>query len=558
MGVADAPLLRTGQTALGRGDWEGARQAFTEALALQDSAEASSGLAQALWFLNELEASLVHHRRAYTLFRAQGDLRAVRIACWIAIEHAIIFGDVSVARGWFARAGELVEDGAPSTALGWFRLMRAGFDEDPPALQAAANAGLELGRRFGDVDLEMTSLLVLGQSIVVQGRVGEGMALVERAMAAVVAGELSDPLAIADCFCFMLGTCEHTGDYDLAQQWVRTAAGYLERRSCPFVAAQCRTTYAGVLIALGRWAEAEEQLVGALRMYESGHRGLGPMVAARLADLRVRQGALEEAEDLLSGLEHLPVAALALARMHLARGDAGGSVALVEPLLPDDALRVSHAPAAELAVEAYLAEGSTSKAEQLVGRLSDAAEQAGSQVLQAEAALWRARVAAAGGKLVVAEAALAEAALVCPYPDSPLAGRIHLEQARLWASARPAAAVQHARAALACFRRLEAAAEIDATVALLRSLGSPTRMASSPGKAVDDLTRREREVLALVGAGLSNPQIANRLYISPRTVEHHVGHLFSKLGLSSRAALAAYATRHRAEIGEHPDVGTVG
>src|SRR5579883_822831 len=222
--------LAGGQSALERGDWEEARRFFSQALTGEESAEAHSGLAKALWFLNELEPSLAHHRRAYALFRARGDLRAVRIACWVAIEHAVIYGDVSVARGWFARAGELVEDGAPSVALGWFQLLRAAFEEDPVALKESAKAGIELGRRFGDTDLEVSSRLILGQSIVVQGRVAEGMVFVEQAMAAVVAGELSDPLAVADCFCFMLGTCEYTGDYELAQQWVRTAAGYLERR----------------------------------------------------------------------------------------------------------------------------------------------------------------------------------------------------------------------------------------------------------------------------------------------------------------------------------------
>jgi DNA-binding NarL/FixJ family response regulator len=103
---------------------------------------------------------------------------------------------------------------------------------------------------------------------------------------------------------------------------------------------------------------------------------------------------------------------------------------------------------------------------------------------------------------------------------------------------------------LACFRRIDAPADTDAALALLRSLGSPTRLpprdGQEPGGA---LSRREQEVLALVGAGLSNPQIASRLYLSPRTVEHHVGHIFAKLGLSSRAALAAYAARQEPDRG---------
>jgi DNA-binding NarL/FixJ family response regulator len=47
----------------------------------------------------------------------------------------------------------------------------------------------------------------------------------------------------------------------------------------------------------------------------------------------------------------------------------------------------------------------------------------------------------------------------------------------------------------------------------------------------------------LVVEGLSNPQIGERLFVSPRTVQTHVAHVFTKLGISSRARLAAEAAR---------------
>src|SRR4029453_10718836 len=106
----------------------------------------------------------------------------------------------------------------------------------------------------------------------------------------------------------------------------------------------------------------------------------------------------------------------------------------------------------------------------------------------------------------------------------------------------PEVAIAEAREALEDFERLEAARHADAAGALLRSLGAPVRTGPQGGGA---LTRREAEVLELVGAGLSNPEIAERLYITRKTVEHHVGNLLAKLGLRNRAEAAAWATRQK-------------
>jgi DNA-binding NarL/FixJ family response regulator len=114
--------------------------------------------------------------------------------------------------------------------------------------------------------------------------------------------------------------------------------------------------------------------------------------------------------------------------------------------------------------------------------------------------------------------------------------------ARSLAERSPEVAIAEAKAALKAFERLEAARLADAAGALLRSLGAPIR--TGP-KGVGALTRREAEVLELVGAGLSNPEIGDRLYITRKTVEHHVGNILSKLGLRNRAEAAAFTTRHR-------------
>ena len=65
-----------------------------------------------------------------------------------------------------------------------------------------------------------------------------------------------------------------------------------------------------------------------------------------------------------------------------------------------------------------------------------------------------------------------------------------------------------------------------------------------PGAAVDVLTPREREVLSLIGAGLTNTEIAAALYVGEGTVKTHVGHIFTKLALRDRAAAVVFAFDH--------------
>jgi DNA-binding NarL/FixJ family response regulator len=117
-----------------------------------------------------------------------------------------------------------------------------------------------------------------------------------------------------------------------------------------------------------------------------------------------------------------------------------------------------------------------------------------------------------------------------------------LEMARALSHSSPQVAVAEAKAALEGFERLEAVRHADAAGALLRSLGAPVR--TGP-KGVGALTKRELEVLQLIGAGLSNPEIGDRLYITRKTVETHVGNLLAKLGLRNRAEAAAFATRNK-------------
>jgi DNA-binding NarL/FixJ family response regulator len=160
--------------------------------------------------------------------------------------------------------------------------------------------------------------------------------------------------------------------------------------------------------------------------------------------------------------------------------------------------------------------------------------------LAALAAVLAARAARIGGE--APDPAALESAIGC-FSELGMVleeAEARAELARALAPERPQSAVEQARAALRAFERLGAARHADETARLLRELGAPGRQAPRTGTA---LTRREQQVLELLAEGLSNPQIAERLVISPRTAEHHVHNVLSKLGLGNRAEAAAYAAR---------------
>jgi DNA-binding NarL/FixJ family response regulator len=119
--------------------------------------------------------------------------------------------------------------------------------------------------------------------------------------------------------------------------------------------------------------------------------------------------------------------------------------------------------------------------------------------------------------------------------------RVRLELAKALSAESPAAAVDLARRARNELDGLGASHEADAAAALMRSLGAKGR--AGP-KTAGLLSRRELEVLRLLAEGLSNREIAERLFISPKTAEHHVSRVYAKLGVSTRAEAAAYAVRN--------------
>jgi DNA-binding CsgD family transcriptional regulator len=495
--------------------------------------------------LGENHESVTRCARAYSLFRQAGEVpSAVQCAVWLGITYKANFANFAAASGWIGRAERLLEPLEPGPLHGWTWVARAYRMDDLDEAEGLTVRAVDVARQAGDVDLELVALAQLGLIRVGQGATGAGFALIDEAMAAALAGEGSTLDTVVYACCDMLNACELASDVERAAQWCKVADDFVETYGCPFLYAECRIYYGSVLAAKGRWDDAERELGAGLRITDGACPGLHTKALIRLADLRVHQGRLEEAEQLLShlgaGVEAEAEEALSLAALLLARGDAPAASRNLEQRLHRLADHRSHLAAAlDLLVDAYVASGDRDAASAAVERLADVVAPADSDRLGAVVASARGRVAIAWGDPEAAIAHMEAALEGWSRLDFPFeAARIRFELGRVLAPSHPDVAVDHARRALSAFEALGAALHADRVAAFLRSLGVTPRTGH---RGVGVLTMREREVLRLLGAGLSNPEIAERLHVSRKTASHHVSNVLTKLNLRNRAEAAAYS-----------------
>jgi DNA-binding CsgD family transcriptional regulator len=264
--------------------------------------------------------------------------------------------------------------------------------------------------------------------------------------------------------------------------------------------------------------------------------------AGTLAELRLAQGRVEDAARVLRGVEGREEAAAAVGSLHLAQGEPSVAAAILRRRLaatnPD---RLDVAAVIELLGEAEIA---------LLD--SGAAIERGHALVTLGAVNGCDLIVAHGERLLGHALASTDVPAACRHLETALAAFIHagipyraaqtrLLLAQLLRGNDHEVAGAEARAALSVFEDLGAGRDADAAAALMRDLG--VKAARTGPKNVGRLTKREQEVLALLGEGLSNPEIAERLFLSRKTVEHHVARILSKLGLRGRAEAAALAAR---------------
>jgi LuxR family maltose regulon positive regulatory protein len=537
--------LAAGWAQLAEGEWDAARSSFENALANEEIPEALEGLSWAAWWLDDAAAVFEARERAYVIYRKGGDpASAARMATWLAIDQLDFNGALAVASGWLRRAHRLLDPLEPGPDHGWLDFQEgyiARLRGDAASAQRLGARAAELGRRFEVPDLEMLGLALQGATLVARAEIEEGMRCLDEATLLAVEGDAQVPISGAWACCFLVTACSAARDYERAFEWCDRIAEFAERYGSRYMLAFCRAEYGEVHLWRGRWREAEALLEAAVEDFTRSRPAMAGSPLVGLAELRRRQGRLEEADSLLDRAGSSTNAQRCRARISLDRGEAGRAVELCERVLRQlpEHLKLDRAPALELLVRACVARGDLERATRALRDVRELVRLVDSAPLRAHADAAEAILVAASGDHDRARSLLEDAVdrfqrSGAPYETAE--ARIELATSLL-ALGRTDDAGSEAASALELLLALGATAAAERARWLLRGETRRDEASRAP------VTPREREVLGLLAEGLTNRQIAERLVVSEHTIHRHVTNILRKLDLPSRTAAAAYAVR---------------
>jgi DNA-binding CsgD family transcriptional regulator len=469
-----------------------------------------------------------HHAR----LDAGERLGAARCAFWIGVNLGIR-GEAGGATGWMGRARRLVDrHGGDCVEHGFLVLERMSdhvAEGDHEAAVAAGYEAVAIGERYGDPDLFALAAQDLGILLITMGRVPEGLRLLDEAMVAVTAGELS-PMVNGFVYCGVIMGCQAAQEPRRAQEWTAALSAWCERQpDMVSFTGTCRVHRAEIMQLHGAWADALDEArearercllaanepAAAEALYREGeiHRLRGDFAAAEDAFRRAARGGRE------------PQPGLALLR--LAEGNGGAAAAAIRRLAGETTEPAARAALLPAYVEIMLAVGDAAAARAAADELGEVWQGGMIGALSAHA---RGAVELAEGDPRAALVALRRACNAWRELEAPY----ELARAR----------VLIGRACAALGDDDSAASELEAAREELAALGAApdaARIGSLTRAAPHGLTARELEVLRLVAAGKSNRTIAAELVISEHTVARHLQNIFAKLGVSSRTAASAYA-----------------
>ena len=471
---------------------------------------------------------------------AASPTRAARCAFWMGLRSQLR-GEAGRATAWYARAGRLLDHETGDCVERGYLLVPLAEEHlrtgDTQGAFSVAATAADAGERFGEADLVAIARHLQGRARVHDGRVKEGLALLDETMLAVTSGELS-PIPTGLLYCSVIDCCRSVHALERAREWTAALAGWCDAQPemVSFTGA-CRSHRAEVLQLSGAWSAAAQEARRARERAATDRLSAGE-AAYQLGEISRLRGEHGEAEGWFrsaseGGREPQP----GLALLRLAQGRLTASLAAIRRVVSgttDPRQRTRLLPAC---VEILLAGGEVAEARVASDELQAIAQRFETGMSCALALQARGAVELAEGKATAAldlvrRAGKMWAEMEAPYPSA---------QARVLAglACRALGDDEGFRleldAARRAFARLGAAPDVARVEELARRAGF-----SRP----HGLTPRELEVLRLMAAGKTNKAIAGALSLSEKTVDHHVSSILGKLNVPSRAAATAFAYEH--------------
>jgi DNA-binding NarL/FixJ family response regulator len=517
--------LRPGRRAYDQHDWPRAYERLKNA----QTPEELDMLATAAQLVGREDEAGAALQRAHSAHLKRGDvLSAARSAGNLAM-NLMLRGKHAQAGGWMARCQRLI---------GQRDCVEVGYLIFPSALQTLLQgdierAGemfehvLEIAVRFDDADLQAMGRLGRGSSLILAGEVATGLALFDENMVAITSGEVSAIIS-GIVYCGIIDSCREIYDLKRAQEWTSALDRWCDSQNgmVPF-RGNCLVYRSELMQLHGDWGEAMAAAEHARVRLSTPH----PQPASgdahyQVAELHRVRGELSKAEAAYrkaNAAGRSPQPGLGLVR--LAQGETDAAASALRHALddaPDPTTRWRLLPAF---IEVMIAARDLQAARFALAELGEVAEKFGTPYLRARAAYAGASVLMVEGDARSALKALRAATALWRELDAP------------YEVARSRALIADACDALGDHDA--AAMEREASLQALARLG-----ASGASSRTGGLSAREIGVMRLLATGKSNRAIAADLFISEKTVARHVSNIFTKLGVSTRAAATAYAYEH--------------
>lgn len=391
--VIDRSHLEAGRQAIKRHAWREAYDLLGEAAKLEPlGPDDLNDLSDAAWWTGHLEESISNRQLAYAEYLKQDNpVKAGGMACMLCADHFAKRAH-SMALGWLGRAERLLEGHPDEPEYGMLLFMKANAARETGHRDEAGKLAaelLDLGTKLGDRDLQAFGLLLQGKVLISEGKVPEGLALLDEATVAAVSGELQ-PLATGIIYCIAITSTADLRDYRRAGEWSEAAKRWCERQSISGFPGMCRVHRAQIMHLRGDWAEAESDVRLALSEVKDfnldtaaeGFYELGE-IRRRMGDFKAAREAYRQAEEL--GREPQP----GMAMIQVAEGKLRAAAGAVKRALAesDDPLQRFSLLGCQVEIAAAMQEWDTGEA--AAGELEEIGQKFGMPALRGGGAYAR-------------------------------------------------------------------------------------------------------------------------------------------------------------------------